>query len=62
MGQIVFQVLFGTFNRYLPSVGASPEGVSYASIILSNLFVPMIERVTLPKHLERRQRRHEREF
>ena len=38
----------GTFNRYLPSVGASPEGVSYA-IILSNLFVPMIERVTLPK-------------
>ena len=33
----------------LPAVsfGASAEGVSYA-IILSNLFVPLIERVTMP--------------
>ena len=36
-------ILTGTFRLW----GASPEGVSYA-IILSNLMVPLIERVTLP--------------
>lgn len=37
-------ILTGIFRLW----GASPEGVSYA-IILGNLFVPLIEKVTLPK-------------
>lgn len=48
MGQIVFGVVLGLLTGIFRLWGASPEGVSYA-IILSNLFVPMIERVTLPK-------------
>lgn len=47
-GQIVFGVILGLLTGIFRLWGASPEGVSYA-IILSNLFVPMIERVTLPK-------------
>ena len=48
MGQIVFGVVLGLLTGIFRLWGASPEGVSYA-IILCNLFVPMIERVTLPK-------------
>ena len=48
MGQIVFGIMLGLLTGIFRLWGASPEGVSYA-IILSNLFVPMIERVTLPK-------------
>ncbi len=40
---MILGILTGTFRLW----GASPEGVSYA-IILSNLMVPLIERVTLP--------------
>ena len=47
-GQIVYGVLLGLITGVFRLWGASPEGVSYA-IILSNLFVPMIERFTLPK-------------
>ncbi len=43
-GQIVFGILTGLFRLF----GGSAEGVSYA-IIISNLLVPLIERVTLPK-------------
>ena len=50
MGQVVFGVVLGLLTGIFRLWGASPEGVSYA-IILSNLFVPMIERVTLPKAL-----------
>ena len=48
MGQIVFGIMLGLLTGIFRLWGASPEGVSYA-IILCNLFVPMIERVTLPK-------------
>ncbi|MCD8223423.1 MAG: RnfABCDGE type electron transport complex subunit D [Clostridiales bacterium] len=48
LGQTVFGVVLGLFTGVFRMWGASPEGVSYA-IILSNLLVPMIERVTLPK-------------
>ena len=48
MGQVVFGVVLGLLTGIFRLWGASPEGVSYA-IILSTLFVPMIERVTLPK-------------
>ena len=46
-GQVVFAVFLGVITGVFRLWGASPEGVSYA-IILSNLLVPMIERVTLP--------------
>ena len=47
-GQIVYGVVLGLFTGIFRLWGGSAEGVSYA-IILSNLLVPMIERVTLPK-------------
>ena len=46
-GQIVYGVVLGVLTGIFRLWGASPEGVSYA-IILSNLLVPMIEKVTLP--------------
>ena len=47
-GQVVYGVILGLITGVFRLWGASPDGVSYA-IILSNLFVPMIERFTLPK-------------
>ena len=47
-GQVVYGVILGLITGVFRLWGATPEGVSYA-IILSNLFVPMIERFTLPK-------------
>lgn len=46
-GQIVFGVLLGLLTGIFRIFGASAEGVSYA-IIISNLLVPLIERVTIP--------------
>lgn len=47
-GQYVYGVLLGVLTGLFRLFGASAEGVSYA-IIISNLLVPLIERVTLPK-------------
>lgn len=47
MGQIVFAVILGVLTGVFRIFGASAEGVSYA-IIISNLLVPLIERVTIP--------------
>lgn len=47
-GQLVFGVLLGLLTGIFRCFGASPEGTSYA-IILSNLFVPLIEKYTMPK-------------
>lgn len=47
-GQIVFGILLGVLTGLFRLFGGSAEGVSYA-IIISNLLVPLIERVTLPK-------------
>ena len=47
-GQIVFGILLGILTGIFRLFGGSAEGVSYA-IIISNLIVPLIERVTLPK-------------
>jgi len=47
MGQIVFGIILGLLTGIFRIFGANAEGVSYA-IILSNLFVPLIERVTIP--------------
>ena len=47
-GQIVYGVLLGVLTGLFRLFGGSAEGVSYA-IIFSNLLVPLIEKVTLPK-------------
>ncbi len=47
-GQIVYGMLLGILTGLFRLFGGSAEGVSYA-IIISNLIVPLIERVTLPK-------------
>ena len=46
-GQIVFGIILGVLTGVFRIFGASAEGVSYA-IIISNLMVPLIERVTIP--------------
>lgn len=46
-GQIIFGVLLGCLTGLFRLFGGSAEGVSYA-IILSNILVPLIEKVTLP--------------
>ena len=47
-GKIVFGVILGLLTFIFRMFGGSAEGVSYA-IILSNLLVPLIEMVTVPK-------------
>jgi len=47
-GQIVYGMILGILTGLFRLFGGSAEGVSYA-IIFSNLLVPLIERVTLPK-------------
>ena len=47
-GQYVYGILLGVLTGLFRLFGGSAEGVSYA-IIISNLLVPLIERVTLPK-------------
>ena len=47
-GQIVYGICLGLLTGLFRLFGGSAEGVSYA-IIFSNLLVPLIERVTLPK-------------
>jgi len=47
-GQIIFAVLLGFLTAVFRVLGSSAEGVSYA-IIISNLVVPLIEKITVPK-------------
>ena len=47
-GQIIFGVCCGILTGLFRTMGANAEGVSFA-IILSNLFVPMIEKYTIPR-------------
>ena len=47
-GKIVFGVILGLLTFIFRMYGGSAEGVSYA-IIFSNLLVPLIEKVTVPK-------------
>ena len=46
-GKVLYAVLLGVLTGIFRTYGASAEGVSYA-IIISNLLVPLIERVTMP--------------
>ncbi|MDO4364003.1 MAG: RnfABCDGE type electron transport complex subunit D, partial [Clostridia bacterium] len=47
-GQILYGVVLGFVTAMFRVVGSSAEGVSYA-IIICNLLVPMIEKITVPK-------------
>jgi len=47
-GQVIYAVLIGIFTGIFRLFGGSAEGISYA-ILLGNLLVPLIERVTIPK-------------
>lgn len=47
-GQVIYAVLIGFLTAVFRILGSSAEGVSYA-IIISNLVVPIIEKITIPK-------------
>ena len=47
-GQYLYGVLLGVLTGIFRIYGPSAEGVSYA-IILGNLLVPLIEKITMPK-------------
>ena len=48
IGKIIFGIVLGVLTGIFRLFGASAEGVSYA-IIFSNLLVPLIERITVPR-------------
>ena len=58
MGRILFGILLGLMTFLFRIFGGSAEGVSYA-IIIGNLLVPLIERVTVPKSFGKGARKHE---
>lgn len=58
MGRVVFGVLLGLLTFLFRVYGGSAEGVSYA-IIIGNLLVPLIERVTVPKSFGKGAVKHE---
>lgn len=47
-GQIIYGVVLGLLTALFRTLGSSSEGVSYA-IIIGNLLVPLIEKITVPK-------------
>lgn len=57
-GKIVFGILLGLLTFLFRIFGGSAEGVSYA-IILGNLLVPLIERITVPKAFGKGAVKHE---
>lgn len=48
MGKVIYGILLGILTGLFRIFGANAEGVSFA-IILSNLLVPMIEKITIPR-------------
>ena len=57
-GQYVYGVLLGILTGVFRLFGATAEGVSY-SIIICNLLVPLIEKVTMPTALGMGGKQHE---
>ncbi|MGN0437900.1 MAG: RnfABCDGE type electron transport complex subunit D [Lachnospiraceae bacterium] len=57
-GKIVFGVLLGLLTFLFRVFGGSAEGVSYA-IIIGNLLVPLIEKITVPKSFGEGAKKHE---
>lgn len=56
-GQIVYGIFLGVMTGILRFFGSSAEGVSFA-IILGNLLVPLIEKITWPKAFGKGGRKH----
>lgn len=56
-GQVVFAAVIGILTGIFRIFGGSAEGVSYA-IIIGNLLVPLIERVTIPVPFGKEARRN----
>ena len=48
LGKVIFGICLGILTGIFRIFGNSAEGVSYA-IIFSNLLVPLIEKVTVPR-------------
>ena len=58
-GKVVFAVGCGLLTVLIRLYGSLPEGVSFA-IVIMNILVPLIERVTRPRPFgEKRRARHE---
>lgn len=58
-GQYLYGIILGVLTGIFRVFGASAEGVSYA-IIIGNLLVPLIEKITVPKAFGEGGRRHEK--
>ena len=58
MGRVLFGVILGLLTFLFRIFGGSAEGVSYA-VIIGNLLVPLIERVTVPKSFGKGAVKHE---
>ncbi|MBO5165869.1 MAG: RnfABCDGE type electron transport complex subunit D [Lachnospiraceae bacterium] len=58
-GQYVYGIVLGILTGIFRVFGASSEGVSYA-IILGNLLVPLIEKITVPTAFGKGGRKHEK--
>ena len=58
VGRILFGILLGLLTFLFRIFGGSAEGVSYA-IIIGNLLVPLIERITVPKAFGKGAVKHE---
>ena len=59
-GQIIYGILLGVMTGIFRFFGSSAEGVSYA-IIFSNLFVPLIEKATIPRAFGIKKAKKEKE-
>lgn len=59
MGQYIFGIILGILTGIFRIFGPGAEGVSFA-IILGNLFVPLIEKATMPKAFGKGGHKHER--
>lgn len=57
-GQLIYGVILGFLTGLFRVLGASAEGVSYA-IIIGNLLVPLIERLTRPRAFGKGGKAHE---
>ena len=57
-GKVIFAILLGLLTGLFRFFGESAEGVSFA-IIIGNLFVPLIEMVTIPKAFGKEGKAHE---
>lgn len=59
-GKVIYAILLGLLTGLLRFFGESAEGVSFA-IIIGNLFVPLIERYTVPKAFGKEGKQNEEE-